>query len=154
MPAPGHGDLQLDMRESDWRTLVGSEVSNPGAFIIPSNDGRFESTDTNIEYTRGGEGVTGFVFMPESGFYLCNGKKVDLRARNCDTCHNVKGSSHRPQKRPTRFPSIRPKGPGPGQVPADKTFTQANMPRVRVFFFTSGDRNTVYQKRTREACDG
>jgi hypothetical protein len=33
-------------------------VSNPWAFIIPSNDGRFESTDANAEYTGGGEGVT------------------------------------------------------------------------------------------------
>jgi len=34
-------------------------VSNLGTIIIPSNDGRFESTDANIEYTGGGEGVTG-----------------------------------------------------------------------------------------------
>jgi len=67
VPASGHGDLQLDMRKSDWRPLVGSEVSNPGAFIIPSNDGRFESTDTNIEYTRSSYGY---------------GKKIDIRARD------------------------------------------------------------------------
>jgi hypothetical protein len=37
----------------------------------------------------------------------------------------LKGSSYRSEKRPTRIPSIRLKGPGPGQKTVNKTFIQA-----------------------------
>jgi hypothetical protein len=68
------------------------------------------------------------------------GKPLTSMGRIIIVLLNIKGSSYRSEKRPTRIPSIRSQDPGPGQIPANKTFIQAITPGIKVFFITPGDK--------------
>jgi hypothetical protein len=58
---------------------------------------------------------------------------------------DVKGSSYRQEKKPTRIPSIRSKDPVPGQISCQQDLYPGNHAGVRVFFISPGENSYLRQ---------